>query len=307
MKKLKFLPVIAFVIIYMIACKTAPTLEKEEITSTIEDSKSLLWTITGNGLAKPSYLFGTIHIIPAKDFFLPEGILTAIDKSSEVIFELDMNEMNDISKLMPMMQLLLMDGDMSLKDLLNNEDYILVKEHFAAKGLPLFFLEKIKPLFLTVFATADLNPDDLRTGASKSYEFELAEMANQAGKSVSGLETIEYQVQVFDKIPYEEQAKMLIETIKSSSLEDDSFKQMVAKYKEQDVEGLYKMIHSDSSMADHEDVLLTVRNQNWIPIMKDKMTANPTFFAVGAGHLGGEYGVIALLRQEGYSVNPYKN
>ncbi len=292
-------------ILVHVACKSTKTSEivkEQEIIS----SKSLLWKIEGNKLEQPSYLFGTIHIIPANDYFLPEGTLSAIDKSKAVMFELDMNEMSDISKLMPLMQMAFMKDDLSLKDLLTTEEYGLVKTHFDKKGLPLFMLERIKPMFLTVFASADFDPDDLKTGEAKSYEFEFTEMANSAGKPISGLETIEYQIKVFDDIPYQDQAKMLVEAIKTSDMTDGSFQKMIDQYKLQDVEGLYRLIQGDEQIASHEDALLTKRNQNWIPIMKEKMSQEPIFFAVGAGHLGGPNGVISLLKKEGYIVSPYK-
>ena len=267
-----------------------------------ESSKSLLWKVTGNDLSAPSYVFGTIHMIDAEDYFLPNGTLTALEQSSLVVFEIDMNEMTDITKLMPLMQKAMMDGDVSLKDLLSDEEYALVKSHFAELGLPLFFLEKIKPMFLTVFATGDFSPGDLQSGRIKSYEMEFAELAKDGSKEIAGLETIEYQIGIFDAIPYEDQAKMLIEAIKSSDTEDSSLQELVELYKQQDVEGLYQMMKGDESIGEYEDILLNQRNNNWIPIMEDMMTNGATFFAVGAGHLGGPNGVLQLLRQKGYKV-----
>ena len=82
--------------------------------------------------------------------------------------------------------------------------------------------------------------------------------------------------------------------------------QLIAMYKDQDIYGLYDMMKTDESIGDHEDVLLNKRNINWIPQMKTAMMEQRTFFAVGAGHLGGEEGVINLLREAGYEVNPFK-
>ena len=270
-----------------------------------ESENSLLWRISGNGLEVPSYLFGTIHIINAEDFFLPYGTLSAIDQSDKMVFEIDMAEMNDPLKLMPLLQKAFMKGDTTLSDLMSEEDYALVNDHFKKIGLPIFLLERIKPMFLTVFASGDFDPSDLQNGKIKSYEMEFAKIAEDGKKETGGLETVEFQISVFDDIPYKEQAAMLVEGIKSGGTEDEMFQELIDLYKNQDVEGLYNMMKQDESIMDYEDALLTKRNQNWIPIMKEMMKLKTTFFAVGAGHLGGPFGVIKLLRDAGYEVSPY--
>ena len=66
------------------------------------------------------------------------------------------------------------------------------------------------------------------------------------------------------------------------------------------------MADEASGIGGYEDLLLVRRNRNWIPVMGEMMMAKPTFFAVGAGHLGGDEGVVALLREAGYTVKPLK-
>ena len=265
--------------------------------------KSLLWKVTGKELKEPSYVFGTIHMIDKNDFFLTDAMKDAFGKSDRVVFEINMEEMNDMSVLFKLMGKITMSDGQTLKDLVSPEDYKLVEKHFSEMGLPLMFLEKIKPLFLSTFASGDMAPGDLQSGEMKSYEMVFMEMAQQTKKEMGGLETIEFQLSMFDSIPYKAQADMLVDAIKSSGEGDDQFKQMVDLYKTQDMPGLYKMIEGDTEgVGEFEDLLLKGRNKNWIPIMEKMMGSKNTFFAVGAGHLGGESGVVALLRKQGYNV-----
>lgn len=302
----KFLLALSLVSIIMGACKSTEQVAKVVQAPPTPDSSdlenALLWEITGNGLTESSYLFGTIHLINKEDYFLPEGTLTAMDQSEEIYFEIDMSEMSDVSKLMPLLQKAYMDNDLTLKDLLDDDEYTIVKDHFAELGLPLFFMERIKPMFLTVFASGDMNPGDLQSGKVMSYEMEFNKIAEESNKAVGGLETIEYQISIFDSIPYEDQADMLIETIKSGDTGNDQFDELVELYTNQDVAGLYSVMKADDSIDEFEDVLLVQRNKNWIPVMASNMTEKRTFFAVGAGHLGGSFGVINLLREAGYTV-----
>ncbi len=289
------------------SCKGTKEIVQEEvqIDKPTKLENALLWEVSGKGLTKPSYVFGTIHIIESEDFFLPKGTLGAFENADQVVFEIDMNEMTDISKQMGLLKDIFMNDNKTLKDLLSDEDYKTVNDHFAKMGLPMFMFERMKPMFLTVFASTDFDPSGLQTGSMKSYEFEFFEMANKTDKSVSGLETIAFQMSIFDKIPYEDQAKMLVESIKNADIGGVEFEEMIKVYKDQDIEAMVSMISDDESgMGDYEDVLVDERNKNWIPLMEENMKKQGVFFAVGAGHLGGKNGVIRLLQKEGYTLTP---
>ena len=265
---------------------------------------SLLWEISGNGLQAPSYLYGTIHMINRKDFIMSPKTLEAFEKAERVTFEINMEEMNDMAAMMPLMMKAFMKGDTTLEDLLSEADYKTVADHFEKIGLPMMFLNRIKPMFLSALASEDALQLQENPGEVVSYEMEFMEMARKDGKSVSGLETAEYQMSMFDSIPYKAQAEMLVQSINSNDTDDDQFHQMVDLYKAQDLQGLQKMPASDEGNGKYGDLLLNRRNQNWIPEMEKMMAEKPTFFAVGAGHLSGEEGVIALLRRKGYLLKP---
>jgi hypothetical protein len=271
----------------------------------LEDA--LLWKINVPNAKSPSYLYGTIHLIDAKEYFLPKGTLSAIDGCTKMMFELDMAEMTDMSKMMGLMDKLFMKDDVSLPDLMTAEEYKLVEKKFSEMGLPLFFLNKIKPMILAAFASGDMSPTALQDGSMKSYEMEFFEMAEDKGMTTGGLETIEVQLAIFDSIPYKDQAEMLIKTLKSSNSEDDEFKNMIAMYKAQKINSMIDMINAeDSGLALHEDILLTKRNESWIDVIIENSRKQATFFAVGAGHLAGKNGVIHLLRKRGIKVEPIK-
>lgn len=289
-----------------ISCSSARSVSAQnQVYQPLENA--LLWKITGKGLKQPSYLFGTIHIIGAEDYFLPNGILSAIERTDKMYFEIDVKDMTDISAMMGMMGKIFMKDGQSLKDLLSDDEYTLVSNHFQKIGIPMFMLERMKPMFLTVFAYGDFDPDGLQKGSVKSYEMELYEMAKNAGKATAGLESVDYQIGLFDKIPYEAQAKMLVEAIRTSNVNDDSFKRMTQMYVSQNVEQMVSMISEEGSeISGFEDDLLHQRNKNWIPLIKEAVMQQPSFFAVGAGHLAGKEGVIHLLRKEGYDVRPVK-
>lgn len=276
-------------------------------TELIPQEKSLIWEIKGKGLNQASFLYGTIHMIGKKDFFLTEGTKKSFDRAKQVAFEIDMEEMGDIMSLLPLLMQSFMKNDTTLQDLFSKEEYDLVKAHFDKVGLPMMLLNRIKPMFLSA-----LDPQAMMGSGGKkedivSYEMELLEMAQHQKKPVEGLETAAFQMSMFDSIPYRAQAQMLLESIKSGAdASDTQFDQLVELYKKQDIQSMQDMMGEDDATNNYNDLLLVNRNRKWIPVMEKMMQDKATFFAVGAGHLGGGQGVIALLRAAGYTVEPVK-
>lgn len=285
--------------------------QPEAAAGHIPTEKALLWEISGKDLQKPSYLFGTIHIIKKDDYFFTPTMEKALMSTDGVAFEIDMEDMSDLSKIMGMMSSMYMKDDQTLRDLLNDEDYEKVNAHFKEMGLPLAFLERIKPMFLSMMAGGGedmmgFSMDGESNSSMVSYEMQLMDMAKKGEKDITGLETMEFQMSLFDSIPYDAQAKMLLASIDAEGQSEEGENQldmMVRLYKAQDIQGMQNIMSDEpDALGGYEDLLLQKRNHNWIPIMSDMMSEKPVFFAVGAGHLGGEEGVISLLRQAGYTV-----
>jgi uncharacterized protein YbaP (TraB family) len=285
-------------------CKPAEKAVAYTPENIVPTEKSLVWKISGKGLKKPSFLYGTIHMIPKDQFELPEPVREGLDKVRRVAFEIDMKEMTNLRSQMSLITKSFMAGGKTLKDLLNEEDYALVRAKMAEKGLPAGMFERMKPMFLsTLFSSDDSSP--LGGGSITSVEMELFKMSKNRKLESAGLETAAYQMSVFDSIPYTAQAQMLVEGLRSMdslSTGEDQLDEMLRMYRDQDISAMQSMIGEDSGMGQYEDILLKKRNQNWIPVMARMMADKPTLFAVGAGHLGGKYGVVALLRKEGYRV-----
>ncbi|SOD91656.1 TraB/GumN family protein [Spirosoma fluviale] len=260
-------------------------------------NKSMLWEISGKDLAKPSYLFGTIHLICPTDFAITEPIRKALSSTEQVYLELDMDD----PQMMPKMQKGMMNtGGKSYKEWLKPDDYNLLNDYYKSKmGAGLAQLGMLKPL-----ALMSMNYMTLLNCQPESYDMTFAKMASEQKKEVLGLETVESQFDVFDKIPVEKQAAELVEMVRNQEKARTEFNQLITLYKAQDLDGLLKLMRQSefSDMAGYEDVLLNDRNANWIPTIEQAVKQKPTFIAVGAGHLGGDKGVIQLLRKKGYTI-----
>jgi len=265
------------------------------------EEKSLLWKISGRTLAADSYLYGTIHLIGKKDYFLLPEVEKAIGKVNTMVFEIDLSVMDDFSQLMPLMMQGFMRNDTTLSMLYNASEYEKVADYFNDLGLPFQMLEKLKPMLLS-----SLDPNNMGAGGSelKSYEMEFLSIAQKKGLEMKGLETIAFQMSIFDSIPYRVQAEMLLEQINQKDEGISMIDEMAGIYKKQDIQKMEEMLENEAGMDQFKDLLLYRRNKRWIAPMIEMMRNKPSFFAVGAGHLPGEKGVISLLRKAGFTVEP---
>ncbi len=259
-----------------------------------QTSNSLLWEISGNGLQQPSFLFGTIHMICKEDFILSETAKQKFNSSKQVYLELDMD---DPQLQMTMMQQLQLPSNESLKNKFDESDFKAL-DSFLMKELNmnLAVFDQFKPMMVMSLLAQRV----LSCAEMESYEINFVKMATEQKKELLGLEKVEDQLAVFDAIPDSLEIRSIMNMVNDFDAQKKEFNRMSTIYKSQDLEALYQLIAESPEMMGSQELLLDRRNRNWIPVMDSAMKKTSTFFAVGAGHLGGNQGVLELLRKQGY-------
>ena len=262
-------------------------------------AKSLLWKISGNGLKEDSYLFGTIHLIAAKDYFLPRGTDSLLRTSKKLVLEMDISDPSLQMKLMGAMKL---DSGKTLENLYTEKEYKFLAQKLEKDyKLPLVALKNMKPILIQ----QSLMMKELVGGDYKSYEKEFMTEAAKKDIKVVGLETLEDQLNALNAMPVSEQATALMKAVKNPKEGKKSLDNLIKKYKTQDIDALYNSVSDKKEdLGKYEDDLLVNRNKNWIPKIAELAGQERIFIAVGAAHLGGENGVINLLRKAGFTVEP---
>lgn len=268
------------------------------ISAQAPKEKALLWKISGKQLKSPSYLYGTYHLLCPDDLQLSDNVKNAVKASSKVYLELDFDDPEMMQKMQANM---LMEGDVSIKNLLPDSTFQKASKSFlATTGISLEMLSKMKPILLSVMLYPSLMKCEL-----SSPEQLFATMAAEQNKTVEGLETVEQQMKVMDQIPYQEQAQMFVDYLLDQEKFNKETIDLLKQYKEGDLDAMEKSMNDPTqSYSKYLDGMLLQRNRNWIPIIMKQSNENPIFIAVGAGHLAGEEGVISLLRKQGYTVSP---
>lgn len=260
------------------------------------EGNSLLWEISGHGLKKSSYLYGTIHIIPKDSFFITPEVEQTMQKSSRLVLEVALDGSAIMASAMGMMMI-----KPTLSDLLTEDDYDYLRTFMKdSLSTPLPMFQMIKPIFIAQhIASSYCMTEDV-----SSYEMYFMEEFQKMDKPLSGLETASEQMKYLDAITLEEQAENLMQTVRNPRESCEQYHDMVRLYRSQDLTSLAKLTQEDAELGDHLDKLLDERNQNWISKIEEMTAKESVFIAVGAGHLPGENGVIALLRAQGYTVSP---
>ena len=265
----------------------------------ISDGRSLLWKISGDKLPADSYLFGTIHIICQDQFKMDERILKAFESSEKIALELNLSDQNE---LMAMQKLSMNENFSNIQDEFEEEDReaidAFLTEHYGI-GLQQFGI--FKPFALSSLILVKLLPCE-EVG---SYELFFVEKAKEKSIPMMGLESGDFQAGLFDQIPLQQQLVDLGRMVTDpESLKE--FEELVKAYLDEDIDRLYALITEADLFVEYGDLLLVERNKNWIPIIESLIMEQSTFIAVGSGHLASEVGIIQLLRNAGYSVEPIK-
>lgn len=267
--------------------------------------KSLLWEVTGNGLKEPSYLYGTYHLLNSSYLNLEPVVKETFQKSKGVVVETEMDSL----AMMKLGGKMIM-ADNKISKLLNPEDYTLVaKEVKQALGYDLAMLDQMKPMTLMLMLSLSeyQKMEVLKQYKGKPLDAYFAEQGKATGKKITPLETLAQQFDLlYNHFTVEKQAQQLVEFVKQKEPMFQLQEKMTTLYFNKDLSGIWKSYEDYNNLMGEADMAYMVddRNQNWMKQLPEIMKQQSTFIAVGAMHLPGDNGLIALLRQAGYTLKP---
>ena len=279
----------------------------------------ILYRISGKGLESPSYIVGTYHLAPSSFADSIPGMKTAIEGTQQVCGELDMMDAFKPENAARLMKARMLPEGVTLSSLLTAEQLErlnalllevmgsnLKDEAFAAQ------VENITPVALstTLSLTAymkempSFNPMDLIDNYFQT-------LALQNDKSVKGFETVDFQMGVLYDVPLEKQVDDLMCLVDNFEEAQKMANRITTAYFTQNLQQIDEVLEEESEMncgttEEDEETLIYNRNRNWVDMMPEMMTEQPTLFVVGAAHLCSEKGVLKLLEGAGYTVEGVK-
>ncbi|MFV0605550.1 MAG: TraB/GumN family protein [Niabella sp.] len=265
---------------------------------------SLLWEISGKKIKQPSYLFGTIHLICEGQYLWTDRMNDAFNATQQLYLELPMADKDFRTQLIRALEL---PKNISWEDYFTKDQYEKLDAYFRDSLqtlLPIFFA--LKPLAVISFTMQRLA--DCNGNTPVMYEQKLMELAQKNNVPVKGLETVAEQMSLFDNLPKDSVAKMLMGIVENATTAKLQMSRMQQYYKEQNLQKLMEEVSQSQELelSSPDNAFIDQRNKKWVPTIIAIAKNEPTFFAIGAGHLSGKNGLISLLRKKGYKVKPIK-
>lgn len=280
----------------------------------------LLWKISGNGLQKPSYIIGTYHLAPVSFTDSIKGLKAALDASEQVYGEIVMADLASPENQQKAQAAMMLPDGQTLDKLFTADEMTrinaLVKSVLGVdmtNPMVAQQLGKLTPYALQVQLGVliylkkhpGFNPNE---GFDSYFQKEAA----AKGKGVGGLETFDFQINtLYKSATMERQKQLLLCMADNLEFTEEQTENVVKAFFTQDLDGIEKAMDAKlnntcDGTPEEKETLIYSRNDNWMKQMPEIMKQKGTFFAVGAGHLPGERGLLAQLKKAGYTVEGIK-
>lgn len=246
-----------------------------------------------------AYLFGTMHMICHANASIPNAVTSAFANATQLVVEIDLTDSAQQRYLQQ--HVTQQPADYLQRHLTQDQQAILQEIIEDDLGYPYHQLKNLRPIFINAlflqhFLECDSKPlllDEM-----------LTQQAQGNLKAIVGLETVAEQLALFDSISLQEQVQALYDMATNPQQNRDDLQELQAVYLDDDGDKLYEVMSNQADFDTFEQSFLSQRNKNWLANLPTLIASQPTFIAVGAGHLGGSEGLLTLLRQHGYKITP---
>lgn len=246
------------------------------------------------------YLFGTVHILKPGLGWFDEAVKDAFDKSNRLVLE--MVEPTAEQSQAIFMKVAIDQSGTTLRSKLTEADRAVYDAAMTKVGMPVAALDPFDPWAAAVTMQVlgmTKSGFDINSGVEK----QLTAAAKLGSKPIAGVETIEYQLAIFDSLPVADQIAFLNESAKNIDDLATGMDELVELWAKPDPEGLAVAMNEGLTNRTLYDMLLTRRNANWARWISEELKKpGTTFMAVGAGHLAGSTSVQALLPAYGLNA-----
>ncbi|MEL6196320.1 MAG: TraB/GumN family protein [Pseudomonadota bacterium] len=285
----------------------------------VENGEARFWQVTGPD-GGVSHLFGTYHDTASSET-ISAPVRTAFAGAERLVMEMSDEELARMEQRIatdpsfsfrevPVSATMLMDG-------IDENERAIVEQALAARGLTLPVAGRLQPwLLFSLFGVPACQLAEMAGGA-EVMDRELAAEAAEAGKPVLGLEGYEEALSTFTRIPEDDAVLMIRDYLALVPLEEDMRATLLAQYGAGRI-GVIQAFTEDlgaayapgdpAAVKARNDMLmqglLNDRNLAWMDRLLPYLQGGGAFVAVGALHLPGEVGLVTLLRDAGYRVEP---
>lgn len=275
-----------------------------------ENAGALLWKIERDG-RPTSYLFGTVHLTDDRVTKLSPAVLSALKEAKAIALEVaDLSENATATVIAQLAPLAIYSDGRRLDQMLSPSEYESVKNVVSRSGLPADLAALFKPWIVSmILSVSDCERTKVQQG-KRVLDMKIAETGKSLGIPVVGLETIPDQLAALAAVPEKQQLDMLRVSLRFAHRMNDLMETLVQLYLDRRITAALPLQLAmarqagvgEGAFAGFQQKLLTERNAKMISVAEPLLTQGGVFIAVGALHLPSKNGLVALLRQAGYTV-----
>lgn len=260
-----------------------------------------IWSVKGR--SGEVLLLGSVHLLRPQDYPLPDNVTRAYAAADRLIMELDEGDMDPLQVQVLLMQIGRLEGGRTLADVMGPRDYRRAERYASELGYPLELLGPLKP-WLAAITVMNLETVKLGFSPELGLEQHLAGLARRDRKPITGLETVQFQLELFDGLPAATQSRLLLQTLEEASMMGEQLTTLIEAWRRGDASSLDQEL--SRSFKEYPDVyrrLVTDRNRTWARRLATVADEDGvTLVVVGALHLVGEQSVIRMLENRGRRV-----
>ena len=263
--------------------------------------KRSLWKVQSKN--NTVYILGSIHYLKAQNYPLDPAIEDAFRDAKKLVFEVNLDSMEKESGSQLMLMKGLYAGGTTLKDHIAEKTYASAAKEMKELGVDVAAFNQFKP-WLTAITLTALKLQKLGFDPKQGIDQYFYRKVKNENKEVDGLETLEFQIDLFDGMPERTQEMMLVQTLKDISTMEKEVEAIIKAWASGDVKAMESALLQ--SMREYPEVyqrLVSDRNRGWIPKIESYLSQSENYLiVVGAGHLAGKDSIIEMLKAKGYSV-----
>jgi uncharacterized protein YbaP (TraB family) len=264
-------------------------------------AKSCLWKVTSE--TGTLYLQGSVHVLKADSYPLAPAIEEAYAASETLVLEVDMKEMASPEVQQRIMAKAMLPGTATLQETLDADTYQKLSDACTRAGLPVSTLAKFKPWFATMTLTL-IQLQKMGFDSQDGLDTYFFGRAEADGKNVSGLESIDFQIGLFDSLAEENPTDFVTRALTDLALIEKDVPFLEKAWETGDIDALGALMSKGfEGYPNLYKTFVLDRNARWLKAMTGFLeTQDIHMVVVGAGHLSGEGGLIELLKNKGYSL-----
>jgi uncharacterized protein YbaP (TraB family) len=272
------------------------------LSAAVASADPAAWRIAGRNGGEVT-LLGSMHVLRVSDYPLPASVDALLERADAIVMELDLDDIDALAQQRLIVNTAVLPQGQTLADVIDADLYRLLEQRSAELGIDLKLLERFEPWFLAITV---LDQGLRRFGFQGEHGVELYVLmhAQRTGKEIVGLETLDFQIGIFDSMSQSSQQAMLAQTLDELEDADTAMGEMAAAWRAGELEALSdELLEEFADFPGLYETLVTKRNAVWAEALERMLRdGRRHLVVVGAIHLVGDDNLVQLLTARGLDV-----